>query len=112
MTRSLFGALTELVNVADHAVQQSDRWLFIMLLIIVLAGGLLVIRYLVRRDEEKSQRMHESYDKNTAAQLQIAGMLTNSTSAIERSNDLHEQNTHALKTVAEELRRCQEKRGH
>jgi cytochrome c biogenesis factor len=42
-------------KIVDSLATKDDRWLFLAMLVFVLAGGLLVIRYLVRRNEEQSK---------------------------------------------------------
>lgn len=80
----------------DHAAAQSDRWLFLFLLALILCGGLLVIRYLVRRDEAKSKHMHESYDRNTATIMELKVTLSHNKEAFDRNTLALERNTRAL----------------
>lgn len=43
--------MTDLANLADHGSQQSDRWLFIAVLIVLGLVVLFVARYFVRQHE-------------------------------------------------------------
>lgn len=49
------------IQLVDKASTQSDRWLFLALLVFVIIAFLIVIRYLVRdRDKEREARIAES----------------------------------------------------
>lgn len=50
-------------RIVDQLASKDDRWLFLAMLVIVLAGGLLVIRYLVRRNEQQSESHNALVEK-------------------------------------------------
>jgi hypothetical protein len=77
----MMAALT--TDIVDHAATKDDRWLMLALLSILITIFVLSVRYLVKRDELKSQRMHESYDKNTTTMMELGVVLSRNSSVIE-----------------------------
>lgn len=60
--------MQQLAPFVDHAAQQSDRWLFIAMLVISLLAFFLAIRYLVRRGE-KSDDAHAQHVAQLVGEL-------------------------------------------
>jgi cytochrome c biogenesis factor len=42
-------------KIVDQLATKDDRWLFLAMLVVVLIGGVMIIRYLVKRNEEQSK---------------------------------------------------------
>lgn len=53
----ILGQIKEVLPVIEHASQASDRWLFIATLVILMLGGAMVIRWLVKSLEAKDVMM-------------------------------------------------------
>ena len=102
-----------LSEVVDHASRQTDRWLFLFMLALVIGGGLLVIKYLVKRAEAESERLHASYDRNIDVSRELGITLAKNTEALSRSNELHvkanELHTKTLEAL-QELERAERQR--
>lgn len=98
--------MQDLSKIVDHASQQSDRWLFIAVLLLLIGGAYLTIKYLVRRDEEKSKRMHDAYDKNTATLMALNVTLDRNNVILDQSNRALSDNTMVLQHVKDKLRRA------
>lgn len=83
--------MSDLAKIVDHASQQNDRYLFLFLLGVGLVAAGFAFRYLLRRDERKSQAMHDAFNANTAAQLQLGRIIERNTNLIEHNADILEQ---------------------
>ncbi len=94
--------MQDAVNIVNHAAQQSDRWLFLGILLLLIVAGVAAMRYLVRRNEMQSDRMHTAFEKNTAMQVQLAGIIEKNTHALERSTDVVEE---AVDVIGQHKRR-------
>ena len=91
------------LELADKAAAMDFKWWFLALLVAVLSGGVRIVVHLVRRNDVQSQRMHESYDRNTAAQLEVARHLAVSSEALKNTAEV-------LTEAREEIRASRESR--
>lgn len=98
---------SELIKAVDHAAAMNDRWLFLAAFCLLLAGGGIVIYWLVRQLQAVIADHKALRDEHHAALTQI----------IEKQNDTAlklavciDRNTEALRECAFELRRFQERK--
>lgn len=82
--------------IASEAADKDFRWWFLALLSILVIGAVMVVRYLVNRDEKKSERIHGICDNNTAAFLKLEG-------TIALNNHLHTEVKSVLERVERKL---------
>ena len=99
----MFAQITDIPKMAGQLSGQSDRFLFIAAILVIVIGGVGVIRYLVKQNEkagkvlesiavaqnETTGRLAVIIDRNTCA-------LEENTTTIQRSNDLREQQLRKL----------------
>lgn len=58
----------DVIKATDYASRMSDRWLFVFLLIILIAGGLVIIRFLFTQ-LEKQREAHAALNREMAVAL-------------------------------------------
>jgi heme/copper-type cytochrome/quinol oxidase subunit 2 len=80
--------MNEIASAADHASQQSDRWMFIVMLIIVMVIGVVVWRWIVADREKLSNRLTEVTDKHIQSTEKLAEVVTNNTNALREVKDV------------------------
>jgi peptidoglycan/LPS O-acetylase OafA/YrhL len=74
--------MNEIANIADHAAQQSDRWLFIATLLLLMGFAILIWRWVIADREKLSKRLTEMTDKHITATEQMAVVVANNTTAL------------------------------
>lgn len=98
-------AATDAIN---YASMQSDRWLFIALLVVFLIAVWLMARYFTKRDETTRGEviaMQGRLDEQMKAfNAFLIERNTAMTAVIEKNNDLLQSAVHALESSAEVMR--------
>ena len=94
--------MTDVAKIADYAAQQSDRWLFIAALVVLLGFGFFVWRWIVADRDKLGKRLTEITDKHIESTAQLATVVANNTNALTN-------NTTALQEVKEVMRGCRAK---
>jgi hypothetical protein len=79
---------------ADHAAQQSDRWLLITICTLVIVGLVIIWRWIISDREKDRQRLIEITDRHIASGERMAEVAANTTTALNN-------NTNALREVIE-----------
>ena len=101
-----------ITKLADHAAQQSDRWLFIAALLIMGLGAFLAMRHLVKQNAkliDDHARARDTYQQS------LKEMVSASNEQSIRVVEVLTRNTVALDETANEIRLCREdrqRRGH
>lgn len=73
---------------ADHAAEQSDRWLFIALLLIVGSVIVFLWRWIVSDRAATSRRLESMTDRHIAAQDRLVEVVTNNTTALHEVREI------------------------
>lgn len=95
-------AVTELLPIIDKAANQSDRWLFLAMLVIVLLIGWMVVKYLVGRiDKSETNAKAEIKELSDFQRNTLTKLVVDSAQVIERSSAALEDNTHVLEWAKE-----------
>ena len=89
-----------LIQAADHAAMQSDRWLFVALLLVFLSGGVVLWRWMVADREAVGKRLTDITDRHIAAGERLAEVVANNTVALK-------SNSEALAQVSIQIARCE-----
>jgi hypothetical protein len=79
---NLMKTMQELVNTADHAANQSDRWMFVVTLIIFLCAALAMWRWMLSDREKVSKRLTEMTDRHIAVTERLADVVANNTAVL------------------------------
>lgn len=96
-------SMNDAQRLVDHAAAQSDRWLFIASLVILLLFAVYMGRYMMQ--QHAKLEVMSSSDRSAFAQalqanaLAYATKLTEVTSALQRASDKIEENTKALEKL-------------
>ena len=98
---------TELINGADHAAAQNDRWLFIASLVLLGVFGVWVVRYFVKQHErllEDHKQSRECYQES------LRGVVAEQSATNAKLVTCLENNTKVLGACRDELRHCARRR--
>jgi hypothetical protein len=79
--------MNDISNIADHASQQNDRWLFIVCLILMVIFALVVWRWIVADREKIAQRLTEVTDRHITSCEKLGEVVANNTIALNAVND-------------------------
>lgn len=90
--------MSDIINVADHAARQSDRWLFVAMLVIFMIAVATMVRWFIGDREKLSVRLTEVTDKHIA----------HTTAQTERMSEVIANNTAALQSNAKALEKVNE----
>lgn len=90
--------MTEITQIADHVGQQNDRYLFVIVLVILLSFAWVVLKHLTKQNASLVAKLESE---------QVASRLTN-----ERLILCIDHNTKALTDCTSELSRCREREAH
>ena len=74
--------MKDLQELTDHAAQQSDRWLFLAMLVVFLGAALLLWRWMVSDREKVSRRLTEMTDRHIAVTERLADVVANNTAVL------------------------------
>jgi len=88
-----------ITKLADHAAAQSDRWLFVALLVILLVICFLFLRWLVEDRKSIANRLADITDRHIAQTEALTG-------AVEGTKEVVRNNTAMMEKVKEEIRWC------
>lgn len=88
--------MTDPTPIIDHAAQQSDRWLFIAAIVVILLIGLLIWRWIVADREKIAKRLTEITDKHIEAQQKLAEVVANNTAALHRIDQVMSETSEVL----------------
>ncbi len=80
----------------DYASRQSDRWLFLAAISLIIVGAVFVIRYLVNKNESLVSILAKIAENSNEASKTMAVAL--------------DRNTEALNNCGDELRLCRDDR--
>lgn len=75
------------VDIANHASAQSDRWLFVALLVVVGFAAVFVWRWMVADRENTSKRLEDMTNRHIASQERLSDVVANNTAALTRVNE-------------------------
>jgi hypothetical protein len=89
--------MNELKHTADYVAAQSDRWMFVALLIIGLLVCIALWRWMVADREITAKRLTEVTDRHIAQSERLAEVVANNTAALHESNAVHRE----VKTIIE-----------
>ena len=93
--------MSDLVEAANHAAAQTDRWLFVASLIVFGVFAVTVMRYFVRQHErliEDHQMARDSYQES------LRGMVAEQSAANGKLVTCLDRNTQVLEECRDELR--------
>lgn len=74
----------DLLGITEHASRQSDRWLFIAALVIMLSGILMLWRWFTSDRAEVARRLTDITDRHIAAGEHMSQVVANNTEALRR----------------------------
>jgi hypothetical protein len=75
-------AMNGAMNGIDHAAAQSDRWLFITLLFIVIVAMVVVWRWIISDREKISNRLTAMTDRHIAVTEKLSEVVSNNTAVL------------------------------
>lgn len=90
----------EAIKTVDQLADKDFRWWFLAMLVVVLAGGILVVRHLVKRSEIEREQHHSRLDQ------MMSKVFTHSdacTAALTNAVNAMNANTEVLRDVKERL---------
>lgn len=70
------------IPIADHAAAQSDRWLFIALLLVLGSVVAFIWRFMVAERSAMTKRLEDITDRHIASQEKLSAVVSNNTSAL------------------------------
>jgi hypothetical protein len=76
--------MNEVAAATDYASKQTDRWLFIAAIIVLLLVGLLIWRWIVADREKIATRLTVITDKHIESQQKLSEVVANNTAALNR----------------------------
>ena len=85
-------------NLTDHAAQQNDRWLFIFLLMFLLAAFGIFFRWLLKDREAISRRLTEVTDRHIEQCTKLSEVVTLNSRVVDN-------NTNALREFLDDRKR-------
>lgn len=75
--------ISDVSKAADHWADKSDRYLFIVSLIIMGLAGFWIVRYLVARMEKQNEMLVELYKDARASEARLVAIAERNTIALE-----------------------------
>lgn len=94
---------TQVQNWIDHASVQSDRWLMIALLVVILIGGGWLIRMVLGAMMRQMTEIVEEFKKDRDA---FAGVIRENTKAATAHAENARTQSEALRDLARSVERC------
>lgn len=91
--------MNDALKIADHAAQQSDRWLFLAALIVIALGSIAVWRFIVADRKTLSDRLEEITERHMKTLENLATLTANNTRALEEVSRVI-QGCHAFQGMA------------
>jgi hypothetical protein len=74
----------DVLGITEHAARQSDRWMFVACLVIMLAGILMLWRWFTNDRADVARRLTEITDRHIEAGQHLSQVVTNNTEALRR----------------------------
>lgn len=74
--------MNETINTIDHAAMQSDRWLFIAMLVILIIALVIVWRWIISDREKISNRLTAMTDRHIAVTEKLSEVVANNTAVL------------------------------
>jgi len=74
--------MSDVTNTIDHAANQSDRWLFLAALALLIVFALIVWRWMSEDREKISKRLTDITDRHIDSQQKLVEVVTNNTHAL------------------------------
>jgi HAMP domain-containing protein len=75
--------MNEIIQAADYASQKSDRWLFIVMLVILLIFAVFVWRWLISDREKIGKRLTEVTDRHITVTEKLSEVVANNTAVLQ-----------------------------
>ncbi len=91
--------MNEVVTITDHAARQSDRWLFIAILVILLIASVVFWRWIIKDRDKLGARLTDVTDRHIDAHQKLIEVVA-------RNNEVVAQNTRVLFDVNATLTYC------
>ena len=79
--------MSDIVSIADHAAQETDRWLFICAVVLLIAFALIIWRWIVADRDKLSNRLTEITDRHIESSERLAEVVANNTNALREVRD-------------------------
>jgi HD-like signal output (HDOD) protein len=95
------------IELADHAARQSDRWLFIAALLIMIGGAFLAMRFLVSQNNRLIDDHAKARDSYQSA---LTSIVEKQNATCQHLGEVVTRNSLALDECASEIRLCREQR--
>ncbi len=81
--------MNEIKGLTDYASNQSDRWLFVAMLIVLLLVGFFLWKWMVSHVDKISKRLEEVTDRHIAQGERLAEVVANNTAALRENSQTH-----------------------
>ena len=91
--------MNETVNMIDKAAGQSDRWLLIAVLVLMIFGVLMIWRWIIADRDKMSTRLTQVTDRHIDAMEKFSEVVATNTSVVET-------NSLVMQQVKETISRC------
>lgn len=75
-------------QVADHIAKQDDRYLVILLIVLIVLAGIAIWRFMASDREKISKRLTEITDRHIQSQEKLSEVVTNNTHALREVKDM------------------------
>ena len=100
--------MIDIINAADHAARQTDRWLFLTSLIVMGVCAMAVARFFVKQYLRLTEEHRSDQEKYQSSLLTINAQSNETAKILAVSID---RNSEALKDCAESVKICRERSG-
>ncbi len=104
--------MTDIISVANHAAVQSDRWLFLVALIVLGVFGLLVLRHFINQNERlinEHARSRDTYQQTLKEVVETQGKLTVDVAVVLTKNgEIIKNCGEIMEGCATEMRLCRD----
>lgn len=92
--------MSDIINAADHAAMQSDRWLFVATLLILIVGAVFLWRWMTEDRKAVAERLTSITDRHITQSEKLAEVVTNNTAALQTNSQM-------MAKVADQIGRCE-----
>lgn len=104
--------MNDIINAANHAALQSDRWLFMAALIVLGVFGLLVLRHFINQNERlinEHARSRDTYQTTLREVVETQGKLTVDVAVVLTKNgEIIKNCGEIMEGCATEMRLCRD----
>jgi hypothetical protein len=80
-----------IINATDHAAAQGDRWLFVFLLMFLLAAFAIFFRWLLKDREAITKRLTDITDRHIEQSANLTEVVANNTAAFNKFADVQQR---------------------